>query len=159
MDYLYPNNNFFYMWVGNMYNLDVVEHDIDFSGYKGRVILTQEQSEPFQYYKIFDVFVSCSKEESFGLSAIEAAALQKPLVCFEKTGGLEEIVKGAENITVPYLDIVEMAKKIFELYSDPKVIKDLGLKASYYATQFDENVIMPEFEKIINAIVEPIAHA
>ncbi len=75
------------------------------------------------------------QRRELGLSAIEAAALGKPVICFEKTGGLEEIVKGADNITVPYMNIIEMAKNIIDFHNDRDKLTRLGKSASEYSTK------------------------
>ena len=149
IDYLLPDNNFYYLWVGKKVNFETINFDLKKSGLNNKMFFTGEQKNPFPYYKIFDIFISCSKEESFGLSAIEAAALGKPLVCFEKTGGLEEIVIEANNIAVPYMNIIEMAKNIIELHNDRVKLARLGKKASDYSTKFDRDFIMGEFTKLI----------
>lgn len=149
VDYLFPGNNFYYLWVGKKVNFEIIEHDINKSGLSKRIIFAGEQNNPFPYYNLFDIFISCSKEESFGLSAIESAALGKPLICFEKTGGLEEIVKEANNITVPYLNIIEMAKNIIDLYNDRDKLARLGKNASEYSGKFDQDLIMGEFTRLL----------
>ena len=149
MNYLFPDNKFYYMWIGKIFNSKIIEYDIEKMGMKNRIILPGEQQNPLPFYRIFDIYVSCSKEESFGISAIEAAAMGKPLICFEKTGGLEEIVIQADNITVPYMNIIVMAKKIIELYFDRDKLAYLGMKASKYAKKFDKDLIMPELKKIL----------
>jgi glycosyltransferase involved in cell wall biosynthesis len=152
VDYLFPANNFYYLWVGKKVNFDIIQHDLNKSGLSKRIIFVGEQDNPFTYYKLFDIFISCSREESFGLSAIEAAALGKPLICFENTGGLEEIVREAENLTVPYLNIVEMARTIIDLYNNRDKLTKLGNKASDYSVKFDQELIMIEFAKTLTEL-------
>lgn len=152
INYLFPNKNFYYLWVGEICNKEVVQYDLDKSGIKDNFIFCGEQKNPFPYYKVFDIFVSCSKEESFGLSAIEAAALHKPLLCYKNTGGIEEIVEQANNITVPYLNIIEMAKKIIEIYSNKAKILALGNLAFETAKNFDIEIIMPKMFDYIKEI-------
>ncbi len=151
---LQPGNPFYYLWVGKILDPEIHEHDIRNSGMANRIILCGEQEHPFEYYRIFDVFVSCSKEESFGLAAMEAGALGKPMVCFEHTGGLAEVVKRAQNLTVPYLDSMSMAEAIIGLHRDPARMKELGTLAAGYARNFDQDRIMSEFEKILKEMVE-----
>lgn len=149
IDHFLPGNNFYYLWVGKILNSEIIEHDLKKTGLTGRVIFSGERKNPFPYYNIFDIYISCSKEESFGLSAIEAAALRKPMICFEKTGGLEEIVKEANNITVPYMNIMEMAKNIIDIHNDRDKLRRLGKNASEYSKKFDQDLIMGEFTKLI----------
>jgi glycosyltransferase involved in cell wall biosynthesis len=149
VDFLLPGNDFYYLWVGKKVNFEIIEHDIIKAGLTNRIIFVGEQANPFQYYKLFDIFISCSREESFGLSAIEAAALGKPIICFEKTGGLDEIVTGAKNITIPYLNIIDMANTIIDLYKDRGKLIRLGESASEYSEKFDQELIMEDFTRLL----------
>lgn len=152
IDYFFPDNNFYYLWVGKIFNKEIIDYDLEKSGLKNKVILSGEQIDPFPYYNIFNIFVSCSKEESFGLSAIEAASLHKPLVCFKNTGGIEEIVDQADNLTVPYLNSIEMAKKIIEIYNDSTKILELGNLAFETANKYDIEIIMPKMYDYLKKI-------
>jgi L-malate glycosyltransferase len=152
IDYLFPDNNFYFLWIGEIFNKEIIEYDLAKSGLGNKIIFTGEQRNQFPYYKIFDIFVSCSKEESFGLSAVEAAALHKPLICYKNTGGIEEIVVQANNITVPYLNLVEMAKKIIEINNDSNMRKELGILAFESAVRYDIKIIMPLLYNFIKNI-------
>jgi glycosyltransferase involved in cell wall biosynthesis len=144
IDSIFPENKFYYLWVGKLFNKEIVEYDLEKAGLTDRIIFSGEQRDPFPYYNIFDIYVSCSKEESFGLSAIESAVLHKPLVCYKNTGGIEEIAEQSNNITIPYLNLPEMAKKIIEVYRDKDRIKELGNLAFENAKRYDNEIIMPD---------------
>lgn len=146
IDKLLPNNEFYYTWVGGYTNKQKImfDHDLLKSGKSDRVLFLGEHKNPYPLYNLFDVFVSTSKEESFGLSALESAYLSKPLLCFANTGGIEEIVRDSKNIVVPYLDIYELAKNIIVLYNDKLLRKTQGESAKKNSEQFDVNVIMPQ---------------
>lgn len=146
---LVSQKNIYYLWVGKIYEFETISYDINKSGMEDKIILPGEIVDPIPYYNIFDIFISCSKEESFGLSAIEAAALSKPLICFEKTGGLEEIVRQSDNIIIPYLNIIEMANSVIEIYNDKDKQIELGIKASNYVKRFDKDIVMNELVKLL----------
>jgi glycosyltransferase involved in cell wall biosynthesis len=152
IDSLYPGNNFYYLWVGKIFNKDVIDYDLEKAGLKSRVLFPGELRDPYPYYKVFDIFISCSKEESFGLSAVEAAAFHKPLVCFKGTGGIEEIVEQAGNQPVPYLNMIEMAKQIIDIYMDTKKRMRLGDLAFETAKMFETEKIMPKMYDYLKKI-------
>ena len=70
-----------------------------------------------------------SREESFSLACLEAAALGKPIICFDKGGSMHELVENDAGYVVPYLNIHAMAEKIIELARQPDLKKRLGAKA------------------------------
>lgn len=152
LDHLMPGNTCYFVWVGTCPHKQkiIVDYDIAKSGNSSRIIFTGEQRNPYPYYKSFNVFVSTSKEESFGLSVIEAAALNKPVMCFKNTGGVEEIVAGSGNVTVDYMDLYQMALELIALYKNRNLMNDLGDKAYAYAKEYDTNIIMPDMLAFLN---------
>lgn len=86
---IYPANNFKFVWVGDVSKNErsIIEHDIQKTNLSEKVFFLGEKNNPYPYYDKFNIFISTSKEESFGLSLVEAAILKKPIICFDSTGG------------------------------------------------------------------------
>ncbi len=150
IDHFLPGNGFYYIWVGKIFDAEIHDQELRKQELDGRMLFPGELQNPYSVYGIFDIYVSCSKEESFGLSAAEAAVLQKPVICFEKTGGLEELVHEFNNITVPYLDVIAMAEKIIELAGDASQRHSLGRMASESVKKYDIGLVMPEFARMLD---------
>lgn len=152
IDELFPENNFYYIWVGAYTNKQKImfDYDIDKSEKKDKILFIGEHSNPFPIYKLFDVFVSTSKEESFGLSAVEAGYFSKPLVCYKNTGGIEEIIFNSGNTTVGYMNTYHMAQEIIKLYHNTTARETLGKKAKVLAESFDVEIIMPQLTDFLN---------
>jgi L-malate glycosyltransferase len=75
---------------------------------------------------LMDLVVVPSREEGFGLTAIEAMALGKPVIA-SNTGGLTEIVKdGINGYLVPAGDPAALARKIKFLSTRPETNSQLG---------------------------------
>ena len=73
-----------------------------------------------------DVLVISSRQESFGLTAIEALAMETPVVA-TRCGGPEEVVEdGVTGLLVPVKDPLAMADAIESLLLDPKLARRLG---------------------------------
>lgn len=69
-----------------------------------------------------DVFVLSSREDTFPLVCLEAAALGVPLVCFDDAGVVELIEddgSGVAGAAVPYPDLDAMAGAVADLLADP----------------------------------------
>lgn len=154
IDRIYPDNNFKYVWAGALNAKDriIIEHDIRKAGLNEKVFFTGELSNPYPVYKSFDVFVSTSKEESFGLALIEAACLKKPLVCFENSHEIERLVKSASNFTTDYLDVLSMSEQLIELSKNKRLLAEAGERALVTATRYDEDEIMPPFLNFLKTI-------
>lgn len=149
----YPLSNFHFVWVGNAsYMYEELRYDIDKSGLTGMVEFLGEVADPFQYYKSFDVFVSTSKEESFGLACAEAAAIGKPVVGFKETFGLENFIAGCNGILVPYMDIEAMAEALMRISLSPETLAMMGTSSKQFAEQFAEDKIYEAWLLTLEAI-------
>lgn len=143
--------NIRFIWVGkviNKWNLRLLKliygNYVDFVGLK---------KNPYPYYSEFDIFISCSHEESFGLAALECAALKKSLICFDNTGGIEELVSLSNNIVVPIFDINKMANSVIKILNDPEARYKYELNAYNLASKFNINSIGNEFINFIQTKV------
>jgi glycosyltransferase involved in cell wall biosynthesis len=73
-----------------------------------------------------DVLVISSRKESFGLTAIEALAMETPVIA-TKCGGPAEVMKdGVTGLLVPVKDPLAMADAIESLLLDPNLARRLG---------------------------------
>lgn len=98
------------------YNLGV-ENNVIFAGYRMDVpsILSQ-----------IDIFVHPTLIEGFGISIIEAMAMQRPVVA-TNVGGIPEIVRDRVNgVLVPSKNPQFLAKAIIELLERPGYAEELG---------------------------------
>ncbi len=149
-----PDNKFIFVWVGNHKTLkQELEFDIHQSGLDGKVIFTGESEDPFEKYAEFDLFVSLSKEESFGLACMEAASIGIPVGGFEGTGGIEALLRQCEGLIVPYLDIEKMADSILELSNNEKQLDEMASKASAFSKKFQPEKIIPDWIKSIDELL------
>src|SRR2546425_8840604 len=76
-----------------------------------------------------DVFVLTSREDPYPLVCLEAAALEKPIVCFANAGGASEFVEKDCGFVVPYLDMLAMADRIVSLIDSADRRRTMGTAA------------------------------
>ena len=134
----YPDMPIHFLWIGGTNEgMDdyLINHDIAAAGLSGRVHIVTDVANPLDYFNRCDVFVMVSREESFGLASIEAAALGKPVVCFEGASAVPDFVEQDAGCIVPYLDLDAMAESIIRLARDPELKKRLGARAAEKARQ------------------------
>ncbi len=85
------------------------------------VIFEGDKIDASAYYDAFDVVVCPSEKEPFGLVAVEAFLHGKPIMVFEDSGGIKEIIEPIE----PY-DIVanetELAERLLLYYKNKSYI-------------------------------------
>jgi glycosyltransferase involved in cell wall biosynthesis len=99
-------------------------HDLDIKERVSFPGLVPYEDVP-QWQNQLDIYVSPSNSESFGVSALEAMACEKPVVV-TNVGGLPEVV--VENITgfiVPPRDVTLLAKAIKTLIENPDLAEKM----------------------------------
>ena len=78
------------------------------------------------FYKRVDVVVVPSRQESFGVTAVEGAACARPVIA-SRVGGLTEvIVEGETGLLVPPENILELGQAMERLLRDPILRDTMG---------------------------------
>lgn len=122
----------YFVWVGMNENSELYEiqrFDAARMGIADRIIHVGITSEVFQYLSQFDIFALPSREDPYPLVVLEAALAEKPIVCFEKSGGAPELVENDAGFVVPYLNIIEMSQRIIQLIDNGVLRKEMGENA------------------------------
>jgi glycosyltransferase involved in cell wall biosynthesis len=83
-------------------------------------------SNPLDYMASFDVFFVSSREDPYPLVVLEAATLQKPIICFDRAGGAKDFVEQDCGFIVDYLDIDKTVEKIVELKDNTALRQQMG---------------------------------
>ena len=107
-------------------------HDFEAAGLHGRFHLPGEVVRPEEVMALFDVFVLTSREDSYPLAMVEAAALGVPIVSFDN-GGVRELASAGGDRplakVVPYLDVDAMVDATLNLLEDPDARADQAERA------------------------------
>ncbi len=151
----YKELNIAFVWVGNLDKItkQQYEYELGILGNTTKIYFVGQTNCPMDYFQIFDVFLLSSREDPFPLVCLEAASLSKPLLCFEKAGGISEEFTDNGCITVPYNDLDRMAEEVVFLYENESVRIKIGEKASNMVKNFDVNTIAPNIVRIIEDVV------
>lgn len=82
-----------------------------------------------------DIFVMPSREEAFGLVAIEAMAMERPVV-ISNAGSAKEIVRNEQfGLLFRPMDAFDLRRKLIQLLSDPAKRIEMGKKARHYVME------------------------
>lgn len=117
-----PNLPIYFVWVGAgpMHAFyELIRFDIERFGLTRQIILIPPTPEALNIMNRFDIFLLSSREDPYPLVVLEAALLQKPIVCFENAGGAPELVEDDAGKVVGYLDVAAAANAIIELIESP----------------------------------------
>lgn len=119
----------YFVWVGMRDDSELYEvqrFDAERMGLSERIIHVGLTSEVFQYLSQFDVFTLTSREDPYPLVVLETALAERPIVCFEKSGGAPELVEEDAGFVVPYLDVAAMSKAVITLIENPDLRRQQG---------------------------------
>lgn len=150
---LLPRQQLAFIWMGQERYPDVrrlLEHDIERAGLRDVVILPGQTEDPRAFFGSLSLFLLPSREDSWPLVMLEAAAAGVPIVCFQRSGGAEEFVANGGGTAVPYLDVEAMAQVAVRYLSEP----DLRARDSHIVRQLAQAVTR---EEQINKIASEIA--
>lgn len=120
-------------------------------------------------YNLSDCYVSSSLGESFGLPLIESMACGLPCVVTGFSALKEHIENSNGGLSVEnramfptllatdqaLIDINDFADKMYKIYSDEVLRKELSRNAIEYANKYDWKVIIGEWKKAIEEISKP----
>jgi glycosyltransferase involved in cell wall biosynthesis len=127
-----------FVWIGNGYD---PEHDAEFSvflleqirrsGLQENVFFMEATAEIETAYGAADIMLISSRLDPLPNVAIEAMTHRLPLVCFEQSTGIADLlsVNGlGEACVVPYLDSVKMAEKVIAFMRSENLRQSVGEK-------------------------------
>lgn len=120
----------------------------DISNVYFRGSLNKEEIE--EVFMSSSLYVTCSEDESFGSSVLEAMSYGIPIVAFDnvKTFSLF-VVDDINGYLISNRDKEDMKNKIIKIMSDSNLRKDFGNCAKEKALEFDINSVKREWIKII----------
>lgn len=140
------NNSFSFLWMGNIPPQQKNEtlYVLDKLNISDQLVITGYTKDTNVYFQKMDIFVILSMEDSFPLVCIEAGSFKLPIVCFKGSGGANDFVKPGGGISVPFLDIDQMADEIIRLKNDNQLRIQLGDSAFQSAALHDIEIIAPQ---------------
>lgn len=121
-------------------------HDLNVAD---KVQFLGKQEDLVTLLSLADIMIFPSETESFGLAAIEAAAMEIPVIG-TKTGGLVEAIKDGETgFLVELGDVEAMAKIGLKLMQDCELRHQIGKQGrADVVKRFRPDIIIPEYEAV-----------
>lgn len=142
-----------FIWIGAPFNKEYIANirqKIQQEGLSKTVRFIGPRLNRLDYMGIFDAFIMLSREDPFPLVMLEAAALQKPILCFQGSGGCSEFVERNNGYVVPYEDTTSMANKLCEIQKNPTDAQKRGRMAqSNFIRNFEIQTVAPRMIGLI----------
>ena len=131
------NIPFLWYFVGDGPEKDDVEKLINQYGLTEDIVITGMKKNPYPYIKACDIYVQPSREESLGLTIVEAQYLNKPVVSTKTMGG-NKLVKNEENGILCNISCEDVSKSVELLYQNDDLVEKIVayLKNTDYSRDF-----------------------
>jgi len=151
----YPEIPFQFRWIGFIPNeLDFyIKNDIEQAGLNNYVHFLGSFENPYKKYAESSVFLMTSRQDPFPLVCLEHAALQKPIICFDKGTGISEFVEKDSGLVVPYMDTEAVVDALVLLFTNKELTDNFGITASKKALEYDINNQATKIVDLINKLV------
>jgi len=108
----------------------------------------------------FDIFCMPSREESFGVAAIEASALGLPVVASNVGGIPEAVLDGRTGILVPPDNPGALAAALISLIENPDRARELGSSGRRHVEEhFDWGKNVGQMEDVYRGVMGSVARA
>ncbi len=151
------NRKIYFVWLGKDGEdgyLQQCLHDIEKLDLYNHLHIISHTQNPEIYYKNFDVFFLSSRVDTFPLVVLENASFEKPVICFDKSGGATEFAVLGGGIVVPYLDVDEVKNQILGFYNDREFLQKMGLQARKTLADFTIEMSGTRVLEIIQKVME-----
>ncbi len=155
---LYPESNVYFVWKGfrkeNMSSFFDL-YDYKRSGMQQRMLLVPHGNDSMEQIASFDIHLLLSREDPYPLVVLEAASFGIPTVCFKDAGGSPEFIENDAGYSVPYADLMQMAKRLNELSENSVLRNEMGLKArKKLSERHNEKEAMNEIIQILKSTID-----
>jgi glycosyltransferase involved in cell wall biosynthesis len=122
---------------------DALRSQIQALDLQSRVLLVGQRDDAAALCSVFDVFLQPSRREPLGLTLLEAAAQERPIVASEVDGIPEVVLDGQTGLLVPPNDPERLAAATQRLLADPALAARLGRMArQHYLSRFTEDAMI-----------------
>lgn len=110
------------------------------------IIKTDRVTHVEKYTSAMDVFVLPSYREGFGMSVIEASAMEVPVVVTEYPGPSSAMRDGVTGYAVPVKDDEQLCQRILQLLQDQSLCKKMGKNGRKFVEDaFDQKVFIQKY--------------
>jgi glycosyltransferase involved in cell wall biosynthesis len=110
------------------------------------------QNDAAAYLDRFDVFLTTTSIESFGLAVLEAMARAVPVVAMPCPGGLPELVDRG-GILLPNREVTTAAAVVEELLGSPDLREELGQRGRAVAATYSLDTALKSLDRLYEELI------
>jgi N-acetyl-alpha-D-glucosaminyl L-malate synthase BshA len=119
-----------------------------------KCVFVGKQPRIVDYLCASDLLLLPSEQESFGLAALEAMAVQLPVIA-SRVGGIPEVVDDGETGFLSEVgDVEKMAEDAVKLLTDPALRREMGKHARESAvSRYRTDIVIPQYIEFYNSVL------
>lgn len=135
------------LFVGPIEKEDTIDPELlDYFWKCDDIIKTDRVTHVEKYTAAMDVFVLPSYREGFGMSVIEASAMEVPVVVTEYPGPSSAMRDGVTGYAVPVKDDEQLCQRILQLLQDQSLCKKMGKSGRKFVEEsFEQKVFIQKY--------------
>ena len=135
------------LFVGPIEKEDTIEPELLKYFYEcDDIIKTGRVKNVERYMSAMDVFVLPSYREGFGMSVVEASAMEVPVVVTEYPGPSSAMVENVTGISVPVRDTDAIVEAVRKLLLDKELARQYGINGRQHVEKsFDQTVFRQKY--------------
>lgn len=137
-----------------MARLQTMRQDLDIHDFVLFLGAKDQDVLPY-YYAAAEMVIMPSHYESFGMVALEAMAMGRPVIASEVGGLAFLITDGINGYHVPTRDPEALAERIYELLANIDCREQMGRAARHHAERFDWSIIA---RRLVNVYLDLLDH-
>lgn len=160
-----PARNFRFVWIGKGFDPDIdvgysvyLADQIQRAGIERHITFLDDTSELDIVYQQADVLLMTSRLDPLPNVSIDALCEGLPVVCFESTTGIADILAEehlADSCVAGYLDTADMADKLLKLSSDTQLYEDVVSRSlAMAARRFDMDAYVEHLDQLACTLVD-----
>jgi glycosyltransferase involved in cell wall biosynthesis len=139
--------------VGGGRQQPVVERHAALLGMEDTIEFVGMQADVAAQLDRFDVFLTTTSIESFGLAALEAMARAVPVVAMPCPGGLAELVSRG-GVLLPDRDVKTAADAVSELLASPQLREEVGQRGLAVAGDYGLDGTLTALDRLYTELIE-----
>jgi len=142
----YPN--LILLFVGPIEKEDTIDRSLlDWFFQNNRIIKTDRVSNVEKYMAAMDIFILPSYREGFGMSVVEAQAMEVPVIVTNIPGPINGMIAGVTGLTIPIKNVAALVNAVEELINNEEKRNKFGkaghefVKSHFDAKIFSEKLL------------------
>lgn len=118
------------------------------NGLGSQVSLLPTTNDPFQYIRAAACVIMPSRYESFGLVALEALSIGRPVIASDADGPRDLVIDNVNGLIFPCNDVSGLSKCLERVRNHPTLLERLASQTFLSIKPFNASLIVDKWEKL-----------